>query len=147
MYQIMFTDRVKTASLLLFLFAAPALAGTDNKPLTSDQDPHRIPQVTRPSGQATRSEDIFAGLTLTDEQKAKVDQIHKDIISRMKIVAKDPAEDADQKGAMLEGLARMERNQIFQILTQEQQAEVRKKIAARREAEKKENQKRALPPR
>ena len=147
MNQIMFTNRVKITSLLLFLFAAPALAGTDNKPLASDQDPHRAPQVTRPPGQAARSEDIFAGLTLTDEQKAKVDQIHKDIISRMKIVAKDPAENADQKGAMLEGLARMERNQIFQILTPEQQAEVRKKIAARRESAKKEDRARPLQPR
>ena len=147
MYKIMFTNRVNFASLLFILFAAPALAGTDNKPLASNQDPHVAPQVTRPPRQAVRKADDFAGLTLSEEQKAKVDQIHKDIISRMEIVAKDPAENADQKGAMLEGLARMERNQIFQILTPEQQAEVRRKIAARHEAEKKQKQAQSLQPR
>jgi Spy/CpxP family protein refolding chaperone len=146
MYKIMFTNRVKIASLLFLLFTIPALAGTDNKPLASDQDPHLAPQATRPSRQAARDEDDFAGLTLTAEQKAKIDQIHKDMITRMDIVAKDPASSADQKEAMLVGYARMERNQIFQILTPEQKAEVHKKIIARRTARKMENRTPPLQP-
>ena len=37
--------------------------------------------------------------------------------------------------SMLEGMARIERGQIFQVLTPEQQSEVRKKVAARHAAE------------
>lgn len=91
--------------------------------------------------------DDLQGLTLTEDQKVKIDQIHQDMKSRMEIVAKDPAENADQKGAMLEGMARMERRQVFQVLTLEQQAEVRKKIRARRAAEQeKDKNQTALPP-
>jgi hypothetical protein len=48
---------------------------------------------------------------------------------------------------MLEGLARMERRQVFLALTPEQQAEVRKRIVASRAAEQEKNKKEtALPP-
>jgi len=76
----------------------------------------------------------------------KVDQIHLEIRSRMEIVSKDPAENKEQKGAMLEGLARMERTQIYEILTPEQKVEVRKKIITRHAAEKAKSQTPLKPP-
>jgi Spy/CpxP family protein refolding chaperone len=77
----------------------------------------------------------FAGLTFTDEQKAKIAQIQGDMKPRMDTVAKDKNLTPEQKGAMLDGYHRMEQQQIFAVLTPEQQTEVRKKMVARRSAE------------
>lgn len=129
----------------LFLLAIPAIAETQSTPLSPTQRPQMLPHASRPKA-AARSVDYLQGLTLTEDQKAKIDQIHQDMKSRMDIVAKDPAEDGTAKGAMLEGLARMERRQVFLVLTPEQQAEVRKKVMAGRVAEQEKN-KTALPPR
>jgi Spy/CpxP family protein refolding chaperone len=136
MFNFLYVNRVKFAYLLLCLCAAPALAGIDNKPLASEQTPARVQNATRLQSQAPGSTNEFAGLTLTEEQKAKVDKIHLDIRSRMAIVAKDPAETAEQKEAMFEGLVRMERDLVFQILTPEQKAEVRNKNRVKHAAEK-----------
>ena len=70
-----------------------------------------------------------------------MDQIHQNMQPSMDAVVKDEKSTAEQKAAMLEGLQRMERRQIFKVLTPEQQIEVRKKILARRAAEQEENKK------
>ena len=75
--------------------------------------------------------DDFAGLSFNEEQKAKIQQIRQDIKSRMDAVTKDDKLSQDQKDAMLFGFHRMERSQVFEVLTPEQQAEVRKKILLR----------------
>jgi len=46
---------------------------------------------------------------------------------------------------MLEGYRRLERGQVFKLLTPEQQREVRKKISARRAAEQEKKKKPSLP--
>jgi Spy/CpxP family protein refolding chaperone len=53
----------------------------------------------------------------------------------MEIVAKDPKENQDQKSAMIQGLQRIQRTQIYMVLTPEQQSEFRKKIRAQRAAD------------
>ncbi len=83
----------------------------------------------------------LAGLQFTDDQKAKIHQIHQDIKSRMDAVLKDDKLSPEQKGAMIQGYRHMERGQVYKVLTPEQQTEVRKKVLARRTApQKKEKQ-------
>ena len=89
--------------------------------------------------------DDFAGLKYTDEQKAKIDQIHQDMKSRMDAVVKDGKLTAEQRDAMLAGYGRMERSQVYKVLTSEQQKEVLKRIRARRVAEQ-EEKKQHTPP-
>ena len=91
--------------------------------------------------------DDFAGLKLTDEQKAKINQIHRDFQARADVVVKDEKLNPDQKAAMLEGYQRMERGQAYKVLTPEQQIEVRKKALARRaEAQKEQERKKQAQP-
>jgi Spy/CpxP family protein refolding chaperone len=80
--------------------------------------------------------DDFAGLNYTDEQKAEIDKIHRESESRMNAVAKDQKLTADQKGAMLQGYARLGYGELFKVLTPEQQKVVRNRVNARREADK-----------
>jgi len=90
-------------------------------------------------------EDDFAGLIYSDEQKAEIDKIHRDIESHKVVIAKDTTLDADQKSAMLFGYTRIEYGRIFQVLSLEQQKQVRQKILARK-AEDPAAKKRQPPP-
>jgi Spy/CpxP family protein refolding chaperone len=134
MYKNWLAKVLVVSPVFLILFAAPAQTETQNKPLTPASISQLSPQTAHTQAGA-RPEDDFAGLTLTDDQKAKIEQIHQVTRSHMDIVARDPKSDSEQKQAMLEGMARIERGQIFQVLTPEQQSEVRKKVAARHAAE------------
>jgi Spy/CpxP family protein refolding chaperone len=80
--------------------------------------------------------DDFAGLQYSDEQKAQIDQIQKELNSRRQALIKDQALDADQKQAMLLGYTRLAYGRMFEVLTPEQQRQVRKKISDRRTAQK-----------
>ena len=84
--------------------------------------------------------DDFAGLNFTDDQKERINKIHEDFKARLDAVIKDDKLNTDQKGAMLQGFQRMERGEVYKVLTREQQAEVRKRILARRAAAQKEQQ-------
>jgi Spy/CpxP family protein refolding chaperone len=130
----LFVKRMAVASGFLILFAAPAQTETQNKPLAPSPIPQFASHTARPTTASSPGDDL-AGLTLTDDQKAKIEQIHQDAKSHMDIVIKDKASNGDQKQAMLEGFARIERSQVFHVLTPDQQSEVRKKIAARRAAD------------
>ena len=69
-------------------------------------------------------------MKFTDEQKAKIDEIHRHIATRKDVVVKSEKLDADQKEAMIAGLGRMERGEIAKLLTPEQQKEVLKRVRA-----------------
>jgi len=84
--------------------------------------------------------DDFAGLTYSEEQQAQIRKIREESESRLDKVSSDPKLDADQKAAMLQGYQRIEYREIYGVLTQEQQAEVRKKIAGRRAQEPRQKQ-------
>jgi hypothetical protein len=132
--------RTLFAPVLILLIAATAPAETQSNPLSQPPVPRMAPNATRPR-QATRvADDDLAGLKYTDDQKSKIDQIHHDMKSKMDIVVKDEALNSDQKQAMLEGFARMERRQVLLVLTPDQLAEVRKKALARRAEEMKQRQ-------
>jgi Spy/CpxP family protein refolding chaperone len=114
---------------------------------SSPRGPAQTPLTTSPAARPkrdTRPTDDFAGLKLTDDLKAKIDQIHQSIKSRMDAVVKDQKLTSEQKEAMLAGFRHMERGQVFKVLTPEQQIEVRTRAGARRAAEQEEKKKQPL---
>ena len=65
------------------------------------------------------------------------------MVTRKDVVIKSEKLNADQKGAMIAGLGRMERGEIAKLLTPEQQREVLKKaraVQAGAQEEKKQSQ-------
>jgi hypothetical protein len=76
---------------------------------------------------------LLEGLTLTDDQQVKIDQIRDDTRSRIAAVtarANDKKLSPETANAMLQGLQRIENGKILEVLTQEQQQEVRRRLAA-----------------
>lgn len=124
----------------LFLCAVCGSARLQGSPPLWAQNARTPAPAARPK-RGTPPTDDFAGLTFTDDQKAKIDQIHQNMKPRMDAVVKDEKLDAGQKEAMLEGLLRMESRQIFKVLTPGQRLEVRDRILARRAAEREERKK------
>lgn len=139
-----FAKRVVVAAGFLFLCAAPQRACPQSNPPTPGQTPRRASPAPQAKRDADAADD-FSGLKFTDEQKAKIDQIHQDMKSRKDTVAKDEKLSAEQKGAMLDGYRRMERGEILKVLTPEQLTEVRKRVLARRAAEQGAKKKKSLP--
>lgn len=139
-----FARRVGVAAGFLFLCVAPERAhGQGNVPSPAPVWPNTAP-VARPH-RTPGSEDDFAGLTYTDEQKVKIDQVHQDTKSRMDAVVKDEKLSAEQRDAMVAGYGRMERSQVFKLLTTAQQKEVLKRIRTRHVAEQQEKKKQSPP--
>jgi Spy/CpxP family protein refolding chaperone len=129
-----FARGVAVAAGFIFLCTAPESArGQSNTPSPESTPPKPAP-VARTQRVPSKGDD-FAGLKYTDEQKEKIQEIHQNFKSRMDVVVKDKKLTADQRGAMLEGYVRMERGQVYNVLTPEQQKEVRERIRARRVAE------------
>lgn len=129
-----FASGVAVAAGFCFLCTAPeSVRGQSNTPSPQSTPPKPAP-VARTQRVPNKGDD-FAGLKYTDEQKKKIQEIHQNFKSRRDVVAKDEKLTADQRDAMLEGYVRMERGQVFNLLTPEQQKEVREKIQARRAAE------------
>jgi Spy/CpxP family protein refolding chaperone len=124
------------AQLLVLCAAIPALSGAQGVvPRSAAGPPHALAAARQ--SQPPGPSDDFAGLKFTADQKAKVDLIHKDAKLRRDTVIKDQKLSAEQRDAMLRGLERIERGQMYRVLTPEQQAEVRKRFLARREASQK----------
>ena len=128
--------QVTVAAGFLFVWLAPGLAcAQDSAPGSAPPPPLASPEA-RKKGPL----DDFVGLTYTDEQKAKIDQIRQTTRQHMDAVRKDEKLTPEAKQAMLEGYQRLEIGQLFEVLTPEQQTEVRKKAQARRaEQQKKQN--------
>jgi len=139
-----FAKRVAFTAGFFFLCAAPGLTRAQSSPPRPVQIPRRLSPVARPA-RDTGPVDDFAGLKYTDEQQAKIDQIHQNIKSRIDAVEKDDKLNADQKAAMLQGLQRMERGEVYKALTTDQQAAVRKSMLARRAAQQAVQQKQPPP--
>ena len=129
---------------VLMLLCLPAFARADSARSGAVQTPGAISPSTQPM-RAPLPPNDFAGLNLTDEQKAEIDKIHREIESNKSVVAKDEKLTPDQKDAMLLGYTRMEYGRTFKVLTPEQQKEVRQRIQARKAADQ-SAQKRQPPP-
>ena len=138
-----FARAVAVAAGFFFLCTALESArGQSNTP-----SPESTPGKPAPMGRTQRvpsKGDDFAGVKFTDEQQAKIDEIHRRMASRKDVVVKSRTLQADQKDAMVAGLGRMERGEIIKLLTPEQQKEVLKKArsaqAAAREDKKQSSQ-------
>jgi Spy/CpxP family protein refolding chaperone len=125
--------RVTAAAQLFFLFAAAGLSPAQDSQPAPAQPPRMVPPAVRPM-RDPRTVDDFAGLKFTDEQKAKIDEIHRRIATRKDVVVKSEKLNADQRDAMIAGLGRMERGEIAKLLMPEQQREVLKKVHAKQAA-------------
>jgi Spy/CpxP family protein refolding chaperone len=119
------------AVLLLVLSAAPEWAlGQSLQPGAESPAPMKL----APRGQSAASRDLLQGLTLTDEQRAKIDQIREETKSRMTAAANDKKLSPDVVDAFRVGYQRSENVKILEVLTTEQRQEVRRRIAAWRAA-------------
>ena len=139
-----FARQLVVAAGLFFLSAAPGLTRAQSSPPVPLRAPRMVSPAPRPKGDTGPVDDL-AGLKFTDDQQAKIDQIHQNMKLRMDTVVKDEKLTKEQKGAMLEGLERMERGQVYRVLTPEQLKEVRKVMLARRAAEQETKQKPSPP--
>jgi Spy/CpxP family protein refolding chaperone len=77
-------------------------------------------------------------LQYTEDQKAKIEKIRQDMRTRRDAVVKDDKLSPEQKDAFFQGFERMERSQIYEVLTPEQKSEVSKRMQARRQEGRKE---------
>jgi len=116
----------------IFLCAAPGLTAQSGTSAPQQAPKAASPGVQPKSGSPSY---IFEGLTYIDEQKAEIDQIHREIKANEDTVEKDQTLTSDQKDAMLQGYARLENSRIYKVLTPEQRRQVNMKIRARRAAE------------
>jgi hypothetical protein len=129
MSKIAFAKTVVAAGGLLFLCAAQELAlGQPNQPGAAPPAP--LKSASAPRGKSAAAPDLLAGLTLADDQKAKIDQIREETKSRLAAVTNDKKLSPEAADAFLRGYQRMENAKILEVLTPEQQQEVRKRIAA-----------------
>jgi Spy/CpxP family protein refolding chaperone len=123
-----FVKTVVAAGGFLFLCAAPTLAlGQASQPGAAPPAPMKA--AVPPRGKSAAPPDLLQGLTLADDQKAKIDQIREQTKSRLAAVATDKKLSPEAADAMLRGYQRMENGRILEVLTPEQQQEVRKRIA------------------
>jgi Spy/CpxP family protein refolding chaperone len=129
------------------IFLLAAAAGV-TRAQSSQPGPVQTPHLPSPAvwpKRDTRPTDYFAGLKFTDDQKAKIDEIHQHMKLRTNAVVNDQKLSADQKGAMLAGFRRMENGEVFKLLTPEQQKLVREQIHAQRLAGQAETKKQSPP--
>jgi Spy/CpxP family protein refolding chaperone len=125
---------VAAAAGFFLLFATPGLTSAQTSPSGRVPTPHTVSPAAGPKADPSQT-DYFAGLKLSDEQQAKIDEIRRDMRVRREAVVKDERLDAAKKDAMLNGYRYLENGQVFEVLTPEQQSEVRKKVAAQRAAQ------------
>jgi Spy/CpxP family protein refolding chaperone len=132
MTKIAFVKTVVAAGGFL-LCAAPELT------LAQSSQPGAAPPAATksalaPRGKSAAPPDLLEGLTLTDDQKAKIAQIREETKSHLAAVANDKKLSPEAADAMRRGYQRFENGKILQVLTLEQQQQVRKRIAAWRAA-------------
>ena len=138
--------RVLVACGLLLLLVAPGLVGSQSNSSEAPATPHPASPAAPPK-RDTHPVDDFAGLTFTDDQKAKIAQIRQNAKLRREAVGKNERLTQGQKDVTLERLQSLENSEIFKVLAPDQQAEVRKRIMARHAAEQQAQQnKQAVPP-
>jgi len=129
-----FAKQVMVVAGFLFLCAGSPLTRAQNTPPAGMPPQQGAPSAAQPNNDAAHR-DIFAGLTLTDEQKAKIEQIRHNTKARADAVVKDERLNPDQKDAMLQGLRRLGNSEIFGVLTPEQQKEVHRRMHELRAAQ------------
>jgi len=125
-----FVKTVIAAGGLLFLCALAL--GQSSQPGAAPPVP--MNSALAPRGKSAPPPDLLEGLTLADDQKAKIGQIREETKSHLAAVANDKTLSPEAADAMRLGYARLENGKILEVLTLEQQQQVRKRIAAWRAA-------------
>ena len=133
MNKIVFVKPVVVAGGFLFLCAAPKLTFGQSSPLDAVPPPP-MRSASAPPHSSTPPPDLLAGLTLTDDQQVKIDQIREDTRSRLAAVANDKRLSPEAADAMFRGFQRIENGKILEVLTPDQQREVRRRMSAWRAA-------------
>ncbi len=128
------------------LFAATRPARADGPPHSALQTPKASAPMVRQNQNSLSKDDDFAGLDLTDEQKAEMAKIRQDTDGRKALVAKDTKLSPDQKDAFILGYTRLEYGQMFRVLNPAQKKEVTKRLQARRAAEQAQQKKKPQAP-
>ena len=127
-----FVKRAVVAGGFLFLCAAPKPTfAQSSQPAAPPPPPIR--SAAAPARNSTSPPDLLEGLTLTDDQQAKIDQIRENTKSRLAAVAagaNDKKLSPEAANAMFQGLQRIENGKILEVLTLEQQQEVRRRLAS-----------------
>jgi hypothetical protein len=129
-----FAKRLAVTAGFFFLCAAPGLMLAQSSPPSPARTAPKATPAAGPKG------DEFAGLTFTDEQQARIAEIHKSMKARMDEVAKNGKLTPQQKDAMLESYRRTERGQVFRVLTSAQQKQVLKRARIQHAAEEQKKQ-------
>jgi Spy/CpxP family protein refolding chaperone len=133
MSKIAFVKTLVAAGGFLFLCAAPKLAlAQSSQPGAAPPAPMK--SALAPRGKSAATPDLLEGLTLADDQKAKIAQIRAETKSRLAAVANDKKLSPEAADAMVRGYQRNENGKILEVLTPEQQQQVRQRIAAWRGA-------------
>ena len=136
MNKIVLVKPVVVAGAFLIVCAEPKPAfAQSSQPGAAPPPPIR--SAAAPPRNSTAPPDLLEGLTLTDDQQAKIYQIRDDTRSRIAAVtarANDKKLSPEAADAFLRGYQRNENAKILEVLTPEQQQEIRKRIAAWRAA-------------
>ena len=121
-------NRAVVAGGFLFLCATTGLSLAQSRAPGTATPPPTSAALAR-TGNPNSKPDLFAGLTLTDGQKTKIDQIRNDTMSHLAAVARDKKLSPEVMDAMIQGFRRIEYGQILELLTPDQQRVVRKRMS------------------
>jgi hypothetical protein len=129
MSKIAFVKTVIAAGGFFFLCATPELAlGQAIQPGAASPAPMK--SSLAPRGRSAGPPDVLEGLTLAEDQKARIGQIREETKSQLAALANDKKLSPEAADAMRRGYERFENVKVLEVLTAEQQQEVRKRIAA-----------------
>jgi Spy/CpxP family protein refolding chaperone len=117
---------LSTASLLLVSTFAPTGFGE-----SGTQDQTVQPAISQPSRAHKSGEGPFAGLNLSDDQKAQIKKIHEDAKAKADAAMSDPSLSDAQKQTKVKEIHRAARKQAHGVLTPEQRQQLK---ANRRES-------------
>jgi Spy/CpxP family protein refolding chaperone len=123
---------VKTVIASGLLFLCALALGQSSQPGAAPPAP--MNSALAPRGKSAAPPDLLEGLTLADDQKAKIGQIREETKSHLAALANDKNMSPEAADAMHRGYVRLENGKILEVLTLEQQQQVRKRIAAWRAA-------------
>ena len=121
-------NRAVVAGGFLFLCGATGLSLDETRAPGRAAPPPASAALAQPRNPNSKH-DFFAGLTLTDDQKTKIDRIREDTMSHLAAVANDKKLSPEVMDAMIQGFRRIEYGQILDVLTGDQQREVRRRMS------------------
>jgi Spy/CpxP family protein refolding chaperone len=100
---------------------------------TATQDQPAPPSDSQPSTEKHQhGEEMFAGLNLTDDQRAQIKKIHQDAKAKADAVKADTGLSDTDKQAKVKGIHHAAMMQARQVLTPEQREQLKEKMQERR---------------